>query len=528
MPDTPVFSAAAVAAPHLKAAETGRDILAQGGNAVEAMIAMAAAIAVVYPHMNAIGGDGFWLIRDRKGKVHAIEACGPAGSLATIRRYRDKGHDAIPTRGPDAAVTVAGAVGGWSVAHGIAAALGGRLPLAVLTADAVRHARDGVAISTSEARWNPKAGDGLLDAPGFRQTFRGDEPLKAGDIRKLPRLADTLEHISRAGLDDFYRGDVGREMAADLERIGAPVTRADLAAYHARTVPPLSIRLPDCTVYNLPPPTQGLTALHILGAFEKLGVTRRDSFEHVHGLAELSKRALHLRNRIVTDPAHMPQDTADYLTDAFFAREAAAVSMKRAASWPMRDGEGDTIWMGAIDADGVAVSYIQSLYWEYGSGCVLETTGVHWQNRGVSFSLDEKALNPLQPGRKPFHTLNPPMALFHDGRIASYGAMGGDGQPQFQAQVLTRYRMGMGVADAVDAPRFLFGKTWGNAAMTLKIENRFDPSVVARLVAAGQDLEEWSVPYDEQFGHAGLLVRHPKGHVEATHDPRSDGGALGL
>jgi gamma-glutamyltranspeptidase/glutathione hydrolase len=528
MPDTPVFSSAAVAAPHHLAAATGRDILAQGGNAIEAMIGMAATIAVVYPHMNAIGGDGFWLIRDRTGKVHAIEACGPAGSLATIRRYRDKGHDTIPTRGPDAAVTVAGAIGGWQVAHEAAQAAGGRLPLSLLTEQAVKHAREGVAISASEARWNPKPGDTLLDAPGFKATFRDEKPLKAGDIRALPRLADTLDHISRNGLDDFYRGDVGREIAAELARIGAPVTREDMAGYRARMVPPLSARLADCTVYNCPPPTQGMTALHILGAFEKLGVTRRDSFEHIHGLVELSKRALHVRNQIVTDPVHMPQDPKDYLSDAFLSREAAAIDMKRAASWPLRDGNGDTIWMGAIDTDGIAVSYIQSLYWEYGSGCVLEKTGVHWQNRGVSFSLDERAVNPLQPGRKPFHTLNPPLALFDDGRIVSYGAMGGDGQPQFQAQVLSRYRLGMGVADAVDAPRFLFGKTWGNAAMTLKIENRFDLTLVAKLAAAGHELEEWGVPYDEQFGHAGLLVKHLKGHVEAAHDPRSDGGALGL
>jgi gamma-glutamyltranspeptidase/glutathione hydrolase len=159
---------------------------------------------------------------------------------------------------------------------------------------------------------------------------------------------------------------------------------------------------------------------------------------------------------------------------------------------------------------------------------VLEKTGVTWQNRGVSFSLNEGALNPLEPGRKPFHTLNPAMAAFDDGRVVSYGCMGGDGQPQFQAQVFSRYRMGMGVADAVDAPRFLFGKTWGANSTSLKIENRFDHMVVARLAAAGHALEEWGVPYDDQFGHAGLLVKHVKGHVEASHDPRSDGDAKGL
>jgi oxamate amidohydrolase len=529
MPDTPTFSSAAVAAPHTLASQAGLEVLAQGGNAVEAMVAMAAAVAVVYPHMNAIGGDGFWLVRDPKGKVHAIEACGPAGALATIRRYRDKGYDTIPMRGPDAALTVAGAIGGWAKAMELAKALGGRMPLADLTANAVRHAREGVPISSSEARYRIKEGDGLYAAPGFQQLYKTpDKALEAGAIRKQPRLGDTIDHISRAGLDDFYRGDVGREIANDLAKIGSAVTRADMEAYRARTVAPLSLKLPGVTVYNFPPPTQGLTALQILGMFERLNVSRVESFEHIHGLVEASKRALHIRNRFITDPDHMTRPAADLLSEAYLDAQAGAISMKRSQEWPMQAGDGDTIWMGAIDKDGVAVSYIQSLYWEYGSGCVLEKTGITWQNRGVSFSLDDKGVNPLTPGRRPFHTLNPPLAMFDDGRIVSYGCMGGDGQPQFQAQVFTRYRMGRSVADAVDAPRFLFGKTWGMASMTLKIENRFDPTVTARLAAVGQPLEEWGVPYDDQFGHAGLLVKHPKGHVEATHDPRADGGALGV
>jgi oxamate amidohydrolase len=529
MPETPVFSTAAVAAPHHLASETGRNVLAQGGNAVEAMIAMAATIAVVYPHMNGIGGDGFWLIRDSKGKIAAIEACGPAGAKATIRRYRDKGYAAIPPRGPDAALTVAGAIGGWQVAAEMATALGGRLPLNVLTEDAIRHARDGVAISKSEARYRIKDGDGLYGAAGFTTLFRTpDRALDPGTIRKNPALGQTLDHITRAGLDDFYRGDVGREIAIELDRIGSPVTREDLATFHARTTQPLSLRLPGVTVYNLPPPTQGLTSLMILGLFEQLGVKRCDSFEHIHGLVEASKRALGIRDRVITDPARLMHDPATFLDPAWLAKQAGRIDMKRAAEWPMKEADGDTIWMGAIDKDGVAVSYIQSLYWEYGSGAVLDKTGIVWQNRGVAFSLDDKATNPLEPGRKPFHTLNPPLAVFDDGRVVSYGCMGGDGQPQFQAQVFSRYRMGMGVADAVDAPRFLFGKTWGTASTTLKIENRFDHVAVAKLAAAGHALEEWGVPYDDQFGHAGLLVKHPKGPVEASHDPRSDGDAKGL
>ncbi len=529
MLESPVFPSAAVAAPHHLASEAGRAVLAEGGNAIEAMVAMAATIAVVYPHMNAIGGDGFWLVHEPGGKVHAIEACGPAGAKATIANYREKGLEAVPPRGADAAVTVAGAIGGWQAALALSERLGGRMPLKDLMSDAIGHASRGYAVSQSEGRYGPKELDALKAAPGFCDLYwPGGERMAAGALRKPSAFAASLQQLADAGLDDFYRGDLGREMAADLDRIGAPVTRADLEAFRATLVQPLSIKLPGVTVWNFPPPTQGLASLLILGIFEKLAVTRAESFDHHHGLIEATKRAIALRDRHVTDPAHMKIDPGSLLTDAVFAREAAAIDRKRAASWPLKSGDGDTIWMGVIDGSGMAVSYIQSLYWEYGSGCVLPKTGITWQNRGVSFSLDPKAMNPLTPGRKPFHTLNPAMAGFDDGRLMSYGAMGGDGQPQFQAQIFSRYRFGAGVAAAVDAPRWLFGKTWGGNTTSLKTENRFDHMLITKLAVAGHMLEEFSEPYADSFGHAGMLVKHVKGHVEATHDPRSDGDAKGI
>ncbi|HYF56491.1 MAG TPA: gamma-glutamyltransferase [Salinarimonas sp.] len=530
MPETPVFATAAVAAPHSLAAQAGRDVLVQGGNAIEAMIAMAATIAVVYPHMNGIGGDGFWLVSEPGGRVRAIEACGPAGSLATIERYRAKGYETIPPRGPDAALTVAGAVGGWRLAGDYARSLGGRLPLDVLLGPARAYARDGYPVSRSEARYAPKEIEALKSAPGFADFFLADGKSPAeGTTRKAPRVADVLSRLIDAGLDDFYRGDVAREVAADLEEIGAPVTRDDLKRYEARAVEPLSLRVGDATVYNLPPPTQGLASLIILGLHERLGAPRADSLEHHHALIEASKRAMRIRDLVVTDPAHLTRNPADALAPAALDAQAARIRMDRAAPFPLPPGDGDTIWMGAIDASGLAVSYIQSIYWEFGSGCVLRRTGLHWQNRGVSFSLDPSARNPLQPGRKPFHTLNPALARFDDGRVAPYGCMGGDGQPQFQAQVLTRYRGGQSVADAVDGPRWLLGRTWGSTTTSLKVEDRFDPSLIDALRRMGHVVEEMGGSYLDALGHAGLLVRHPRdGRVEATHDPRSDGGALGL
>ncbi|NNM70982.1 gamma-glutamyltransferase family protein [Enterovirga aerilata] len=531
MTDTPTFAAAAVAAPHRLAAESGRAVLAEGGNAIEAMVAMAATIAVVYPHMNALGGDAFWLVREPGGRMRSIEACGPAGSLATIGRYRDKGYDVLPFRGPDAAITVAGVVGGWEAALGHARSLGAGLPLPDLLADAIRFAKDGYEISASELRTRPNEPEALNAAPGFLATFGFDgKPPKRGDVRRVPALAATLEQLAHVGLGDFYRGDVGREIAADLDLLGAPITRADLERFEAVFREPLAAKLRHGTAYNKAPPTQGIASLLILGIYERLRIAGPESVRHHHGLIEATKRAFRIRDRIVTDFDRLRHDPASFLTPAAFEREAAAIDMSRAAPWPAPPGDGDTVWMGAIDKDGLAVSYIQSIYWDWGSGCVLQRTGIHWQNRGASFSLDPDSVNPLEPGRRPFHTLNPALAVLSDGRVLSYGAMGGDGQPQFQAQIFTRYvELGEGVAEAVDRPRWLLGRTWGQSSTSLKMESRFDPSLMEGLARLGHDVEEVGEPYSDGFGHAGLLVKHPgNGRVEATHDPRSDGGAAGI
>ena len=218
---------AVVCAPHRAAAEAGRDVLAEGGNAIEAMIAMAATIAAVYPHVNHIGGDGFWLFREPRGRIRAIEAAGFAGEQARRDLYRE--HETIPPRGPLAALTVPGAIGGWSLAHEAARAFGGRVSLEALLAPAIRHARDGVAVTRSQARLTADKLEELEHVPGFATTFLVDgKPPAAGAVLRQRTLADTLDHLAHAGLDDFYRGDVGREIAADLERIGSPVTRRDL------------------------------------------------------------------------------------------------------------------------------------------------------------------------------------------------------------------------------------------------------------------------------------------------------------
>src|SRR5712675_184741 len=474
-------------APHSLAVEAGRAILAEGGNAIEAMIAMAAAVAVVYPHMNGIGGDGFWLIREPSGKIRALMAAGAAGADAKPELYRDAGHDVIPSRGPLAALTVPGAIAGWMLALEAAKAYRGRLPLSDLLSAAIHHASQGVVPARSLAACIGHVVEELKAVPGFADTFLLDgKPPPAGTPLKQPALAEVLDQLAHAGLDDFYRGDIAREIAADLERVGSPVTRADLKACRARIAEPLAIKLAAATLYNTPAPTQGLASLVILALFERLGIREPDGFDHVHGLVEATKRALRLRDNYITDPRHLEHPPDRYLERDYLDAQAALIDRRRAASWHTPGDGGDTIWMGAADASGLVVSYIQSLYWEFGSGVVLPRTGILMQNRGASFSLRPGAANRLVPGRLPFHTLNPAMAVLADGRVVAYGTMGGDGQPQTQAAVFTRHvRYRMPLARAIEAPRWLLGRTWGAAHGNLRLEAGFEDALLERLRVAG-------------------------------------------
>src|SRR6187549_2708698 len=500
-----------VAAPHAAAVEDGRAILAEGGNAIEAMLAMAASIAAVYPHMNHIGGDGFWLVREPSGRVRALMGAGRAGAKATLRFYREAGCDEIPARGPLAALTVPGAIATWMLDADAAKAHRGKMPLNLLLAPAIRHASGGYVVTRSQARLTAEKLPEMDKAVGFKTAFLLDGKVpEAGARLKQAAFASTLEQLAHGGLDDFYRGDIGREIAADLERIGSPVTRADMESCRAIVDEPLSVVTQAGTLYNSPPPTQGLASLIILALFERLRVARAESFEHIHGIVEATKRAFRARDQVVTDPDKITTDLGRYFLPAFLDAEAAKIDARKAAHWPAPYGEGDTIWMGAADSSGLVVSFIQSLYWEFGSGCVLPATGVLMQNRGASFSLERGALNLLQPGRQPFHTLNPALATLSDGRVMAYGAMGGDGQPQSQAALFTRHVLyGVPLEQAIDRPRWLLGRTWGSAHTNLRLEARFDGALIERLLAAGHDVEVLTDAYSDVMGHAGAVVLHP-------------------
>ena len=521
-----------VVAPHALAAQSGLAVLRDGGNALEAMVAAAATISVVYPHMNGIGGDSFWLIHAPGNDVTTIDACGRAAERATLDFYREQNQPVIPERGPLAANTVAGTVSGWALALNLSSKRWrGRLPLARLLEDAIHYAEHGCVVSQSQFIWTSAKLAQLADVPGFSERFLVDDAAPAaGSILKQPQIAATLRQLVTHGLGDFYDGELARAIAGDLAALGSPLVLADLEAHSAELRAPVMLRHSLGTLYNMAPPTQGTVSLLILGILDRLqlGKVARDSADYVHLIVEATKQAFLIRDKHITDPTFMTVSARELLRASSIAKLAAAVNPVTALPWGAQTQRGDTIWMGAIDSEGRAVSFIQSLYHEFGSGVVLKSSGINWQNRGCSFSLDEHALNRLEPRRKPFHTLNPALALLDDGRAVVYGTMGGDGQPQTQAAVFTRYALfGQNLQQAITAPRWLLGRTWGQASATLKIESRFDYAVSAELSHRGHDVEVLRA-YDETMGHAGAIARHANGALEAGFDPRSDGGAAGF
>lgn len=404
------------------------------------------------------------------------------------------------------------------------------MPLDLLLSSAIASARTGYIVTRSQARLTAEKAPEMANAPGFAATFLIDgKPPKQGITMTQGAFAATLDHLSKAGLDDFYHGDVAREIATDLERIGSPVTRADLEKFKAYAAEPLCVETGAGALYNSPPPTQGLASLMILALFDRLKISKAEDFDFIHGLVESTKRAFRVRDRFVTDPRKIEQPLDRFLDGKFLDGEAATIDRKKAARWPSKWGEGDTIWMGAADSSGLVVSYIQSIFWEFGSGCVLPRTGLLMQNRGASFSLEKNSANPLEPGRLPFHTLNPALAVLKDGRVMAYGTMGGDGQPQTQAMLFSRYVLfGQSLAEAIDRPRWLLGKTWGSPHTNLRLESRFDGHVVDRLIDAGHDVDVLPEAYSDTMGHAGAVVMHPDRSFEGAHDPRADAGAAGV
>ncbi|MCB5162293.1 gamma-glutamyltransferase family protein [Marinomonas algarum] len=520
----------AFTAPHFKATQAGQKILERGGTAIEAMVAAAATIAVVYPHMNGLGGDGFWLISEPGKAPVGIDASGKAAELATLDFYH--GHDAIPARGGKAALTMAGAVAGWQEALAVshewqAVSNAQNLPLSTLLADAIAWAKNGSDVTKTYVDASIKTFTDLADVQGFAGSFlKGGSLYQQGDTLRLPTLGDTLQQLAEKGLDDFYHGDIAARLAKDLASAESPIRLADFHSYQAKRVEPLQVTTGAGTLYNLPAPTQGIASLLILALYDKLYTQGKTATDMAHLLIECTKQAFIKRNQYLTDESRLALELSSLLDDEQLEKMCHDIALERAQPWPHQAKHGDTIWMGACDNQGRMVSYIQSLYWEFGSGVVSPSTGIVWNNRGSSFSLEKGSLQELGPNLKPFHTLTPAFAELADGRRMSYGTMGGEGQPQTQAALFSRYVYHkMPLDQAISEGRWLLGRTWGDVSHNLKVEQDFADVAADELVARGHDLVVIE-SRNELMGHAGAIVLHQDGHADAATDPRSDGAAL--
>lgn len=536
----PMTTRGMVTSPHYLATQAGVDTLRKGGTALDAAIAVAAVLAVVYPQMCSIGGDNFWLAHEAAtGTLHGINASGRSGEKATRAFFAQKGLSAIPLRGPLAACTVPGVVSGWDAAHMLSRSWGSPLALADLLQEAIALAEDGFAVAPSLSHWlhedskaDPKGYRQLQNQPGFARTFLPTgKPALVGERLRLPELAATLDIIAREGARIFYEGELAERITRWLADNGGLLTASDFARHKAESVTPLRVRYRNLEACNLPPNTQGVASLSILNILAQMDVASlgEGSADHIHAVVEATRLAFAERDAYVTDP-DFAQIPLEHMLSPEHGRELAQrIRMDRAhAPGNPLEPKGDTCWFGVVDAQGNAVSAIQSIFHDFGAGIVAGDTGVLLQNRGSFFSLDPAHVNTLEPRKRTMHTLNPPM-LRKDGKPwLVYGTMGGEGQPQTQAALVTRMvDFGLSPHDAVAAPRWLYGRSWGLPVNNLRIEGRFAPQVADSLRQRGHDVEELG-SFSDLMGHAGaILCDHERGVLFGATDPRSDGLAAG-
>jgi gamma-glutamyltranspeptidase len=522
-----------VASPHHLASEAGRAIFERGGNAVDAALAAATTLAVVYPHMNGIGGDNFCLIYDASaGRLLALNAAGRSAAAADLDAYRARHGTAIPTRGGPAALTVPGVVSGWWEAHRHSAGrMGSPITWRHLLDMAIQHAAQGFPPSAGQRRVTASA-PALFGASAPDEVRRTLWPIfhpdrLAAERFIQPDLARTLERIADGGPDEFYQGDLGRRLVRAAREAGSPLTAEDLAAHRADWVEPLRVPYRGGEAVSFPPPTQGFAALAILALLEGFDLPSMAEEEYVHLVVEVTKLAFEDRDRYLTDPTVVSVPVARCLDPARLARRRRRIASHAVATAAGPPIAGDTIAIVAADRQGNAVSLIQSIYHEFGAGIVAGDTGVLLQNRGAFFSLDPRHPNRLRPCTRTAHTLIPSMYLAEGRPRLVYGTMGGEGQPQTQAAIVTRIvDRGLGPQAAVEAPRWLLGRTWGEETRALRLESRFPPSVVEALQRRGHDVrvvEAWS----DLMGHVQVIGLDASG-LRGGSDPRADGAALGV
>lgn len=538
----PITTNVMVTSPNYLATQAGIDILRKGGNAVDAAIAVASTLAVVYPQMNTIGGDNFWLIYNAKTKeLKGLNASGRSGSLATIDYYKNQGFHKIPSRGYLAANTVPGVVSGWDEAYQYASkSMNNALPWNTLFTSAIDYSEQGFSVSPSLNYWStvnidPKDKEfrELQRFSEFKKVFLKDDgqAYQIGDILKQPDLANTLKTIANKGANEFYLGDIAKNIVNDLQSHGGVLTLDDFAKHRATWVAPIHVNYRQYTAYNLPPNTQGMASLEILNILNNFDIKSlgEGSADYYHLIIEATKQAFADRDKYLTDPDfnQIPLDLL--LSTQHGQQQAKQIDMQKACvEIKPLDPKGDTVWFGVVDAEGNAVSIIQSIYHDFGSGIVAKDTGILLQNRGSFFSLDPNHINRLEPNKRTFHTLNPAMLLKDNKPYLVYGTMGGEGQPQTQAAIVTRIvDYGMTPQDAINAPRWLHGRTWGASSNNLKVEGRIPNDVINSLKLRGHDVQVID-DYTDTMGHAGAILVDANHHLlMGATDPRGDGLAAG-
>ncbi|MDP1859178.1 MAG: gamma-glutamyltransferase [Gemmatimonadaceae bacterium] len=501
----------ALTSDHVLATATGADVLRRGGNAIDAAIAMAGVLAVVRPHMNGVGGDNFLLIRLAKtGKVYALNGSGRAGSRATPAFFAARGLTSVPGSGI-LSVSVPGAVRSWEdVLRRF-----GTTTLKQALQPAIRYAEQGFPVSTRLSLDIAAEAKKVVGDSALARTFLVNGVAPAPGTMLVEReLGATLRAIATGGARSLYRGPIADKIAAFMEREGGLVTAADLAKHTSTWQQPISTTYLGKRVLAFPPNTQGATFLQMLNLAElqDLTVMGRTSADYVHTLVEGAKLAYADRDRYIADPA-FASVPLDRLLSKAYARELGARITRDtittdAAGDGTREGYGDTIYLTVVDKDGNAVSMIQSLFASFGSGRMVPGTGIVLHNRGSLYSLDASHPNIIAPGKRPFHTLSPAMALNEDGSLfASFGTPGGDGQPQTLIQILNNVlRFGMTPQQAVEAPRWrLYG------AGRLGVEPGLSDEVRAELTRRGQRVTVQ--PPSAEFGGAQMIVIDPRTKV---------------
>ena len=530
----------AVVAPHHLATSAGLAVLAAGGHAVDAAIATNAVLGVVMPNGCGIGGDAFWLVWDEAaGEQVALNGSGRAPAAGDATRLRAAGLDRIPLRGP-LAITVPGAVRSWGDAH----RRWGRLARGTLLAGAIEHAEAGF-----------PAWDGLVDAVeatepslgsdawtrGFREVWRPDaRPWRPHELIRLPALGRTLRTLADEGFDAYYEGELGERVAAGLAAAGALHTAADLRDHRSTWGAPIATTYRGVRVTSHPPNSSGLLALEILRILERFAPPARAAFgdrgwtdaSWIHLQLEAAKLVFADRDRLLTDPEFRDVPVGELLSSEHVGALARRIDPRRAdpAPPPARTLVGGTIYLAVVDADGNAVSLIQSNAAGFGSGVVDPVTGIHFQNRGASFSLDPAHPNVIEPRKRTAHTLLPGM-LFRAGERRPWvvcGSMGGDIQPQIHVQLVSALVDGdASIVTAVAAPRVTVEPDgWLAPPLAVQHDGDLAPGVAAGLRALGHDVRE--VPNDGTLGHEHaieLVDGGPAagGTLAATTDPRSTG-----